>query len=353
MTKRAMLELSREAEAPLPTQRFANVGDVCENEDGSSMLEITIKFSTNITSTNHDSRTMFWRAELELNTPSDNVLRQCDSPAFGYHPREPKIGDSARVDLVLCDGRPGDLLILHGERLGSVHQELRCRISRAGKHHTLSREVVQSSTTSSCFTARLPLDLLSGPATLCMTIDEAVVSNQQPLTILPRRSNPALPLHALPVCRQAFTPTQDCDVEVEEELLETGGPICNKSHRSQNRHARRKAVSPTHSEDHLRPRAPRAPSADISLIQAPSQWHLPGFHYTPQSGIPLSRQSSEEMCQRLTSWFAENQGAVTSTTCAQSFPMSRSGSSELCRNMSLSLGRANSEDWLLAAGSVF
>merc|ERR1712159_706477 len=238
---------------------------------------VTTKFSTNITSTNHGSRTMFWRAEFELCAAgSAPITCLSDSPAFSYHPREPKIGESAKISLVLCDGRPGDLLILHGERLGSVHKDLQCRLlvhSEQGEDRSfvLQREVLQSAQ-SACFTTRIPADVSAGDARVCMVINESVVSNEESLKILHSRAKPALPLHALPT-------------NTPQNVAEIAGPMTHKSQQRQNRQSRRD--SPYMLKDSARNELPlpKAPRQEISLFLPASQWQLPTPNCTSGLGF--------------------------------------------------------------------
>lgn len=340
ITSSSRIEMSSATSSTLPTQQFSSVGEVQPKENGLCSLMIATKFSTNITSTNHGSRTMFWRAEFELSASGNApIVGQSDSPAFAYHPREPKIGESARINLVLCDGRPGDLLILHGERLGSVHKDLQCRLSvhsEQGEEHVvvLQRAVLQS-TQSLCFTTRIPADIPAGAASVCMIINDAVVSNEQPLKILHSQAKPALPLHALPTNSQPTT------------AAETSGPVSNKTQLQQSRQSRRdRPYMLKHSVRKEQSSLPTAPRQEISLILAPpaSQWQCPtnctglGFDYSPQSRLPLSRQSSEGLSLLLSS-----------------IPMSRSNSQDFtsgCRASDvLSLSRTISEE-LMAFGVV-
>eukprot|EP00656_Telonema_subtile_P057902 TRINITY_DN963_c0_g1_i4.p1 TRINITY_DN963_c0_g1~~TRINITY_DN963_c0_g1_i4.p1 ORF type:complete len:473 (+),score=54.65 TRINITY_DN963_c0_g1_i4:141-1559(+) len=362
--KRARIELG--AESSMSTQEFASAGELSQNKDGTCSLSIGIKFSTNITSTNHSGRTMFWRGELVLASPAGCVATQADSHAFEYHPREPKSGDAPRLDLVLCDGRPGELIILHGERLGSVYKELRCKIEAPGQPPLiLEREILQGSQPSSCFTARLPADVAACATKVSVVVNAQLVSNQLTLNILRPQDAPALPTQPISSKNVACNFSRNTTIAQPTPSLKLDGPLLplsggplTKSRRQQQRQGRRDAPYPE-----------QPTKQDVSLICAPSSaklwdlsantptWNTPtgaGFDYTsPMARPPLSRQSSDELCQRLSSWLNDHH------TPTGFPPLSRSNSKELgdCRlEMSdsfLPLSRLNSEDLLLAAGSVF
>eukprot|EP00658_Telonema_sp_P-2_P035197 TRINITY_DN2563_c0_g1_i1.p1 TRINITY_DN2563_c0_g1~~TRINITY_DN2563_c0_g1_i1.p1 ORF type:complete len:489 (-),score=60.54 TRINITY_DN2563_c0_g1_i1:993-2459(-) len=381
ITKHGRIELGSQAE--LTTMRFVNVGEPCANysgEPGSFSLSIGIKFSTNITSTYHGGRTMFWRAELQVSCPSGTFSTQGDSPAFEYHPREPKGGDAPKLDLVLSDGRPGDLLILNGDRLGSVYKDLQCKISLPSQTFTLQREILDSKPTS-CFIARLPSDLPPCSDAKVSVVVNQSTSNELKFVILSRDDAPALPTVALPSVLHSPPPSLETSplqaLGLDNPL--SGGPVTSRSSRQEERRGRR--VGP-YSENPSRPA-----KQDISLILAPSasQWRLPPsspaknvapdfpknfaeFPWPTANRPSLSRQSSEELSLRLASFIN-----------TPSAPLSRSNSNELgwkgltkddtCRmdlgdfrlplsRCSLPLSRCSSEDFLLAddfllaAGSV-
>lgn len=197
MTEHARLVMS--SSSALTPHLFAEVGEVRESDSGLFEVSITTKFSTNITSPSHGNRTMFWRAEVMVALGDEVLSTQCDSPAFEYHPRPPKIGDAPRIHTVISDGRPGDLIILYGDRLGVVHKNLECHLSYPDlQDFVLKRETLSgSSPTTSCFTTRIPAS--AAPANAHIFIRDSVdgvVSNELPLQILRRHDQPVVPLAA-------------------------------------------------------------------------------------------------------------------------------------------------------------
>lgn len=315
---------------------------------------------------------MFWRGELVISGAFGCISTQADSPAFEYHPREPKSGDAPRLDLVLCDGRPGDMIVLHGERLGSVYKELRCKIVMPGQPPLILDREVQNAKPSSCFIARLPRNVQAcGDAKISVLVNAQLVSNEMPLRVLRPEDGPALPTQ--PIQARAAIPSLEnspyrmLDAPSEAPQPLAAGPMT--TNRRQRRQARKDAPYPK-TEPKSKPKN-KPVQQDITLFApTPSQWHLPpspagwntagtGFDYSsPLARPPLSRQSSEEMCQRLSSWLNDNASNLTNLN---PLSLSRSNSKDLlgdCRtelsdSLLLPLSRFNSEEFVLAAGSVF
>lgn len=183
----------------LTAQRFAKVGEVSSVESGLYQLPITVKFSTNITSLTHGGRTMFWRAEVVVADGDQLISTVADSVVFEYHPREPKIGDQPRLKAAVSDGRAGDLVVLFGDRLGAVHSSLQCHISypdSPGRPEVvLERELAPtSSAITTCFTTRLPANIIPGPAMVHVRDQvDGIVSNKIPFEI---KLTPAVPMEA-------------------------------------------------------------------------------------------------------------------------------------------------------------
>jgi len=195
-------ELVISALSELTPVRFAEVGEVVESGKSGFGLSITVKFSTNITTPAHGGRTMFWRAEIEMIQDGRTISTKTDSCSFEYHPREPKIGDAPRIQTLVSDGRPGDLMVLYGDRLGSVHKSLQIIVSFPGEQRDeliLNRESLDtSSATSKCFTARLPFYAGPGSAMVyAKDTADGVISNKVPLQIRLVNDAPGMPVTSL------------------------------------------------------------------------------------------------------------------------------------------------------------
>merc|ERR1719271_539765 len=97
---------------------------------------------------------------------------QCCSPAFAYLPRNPeKSGHEFRLDDVVTEGHPGDLLMCGGSGLGCKQRPGLVAVLRGpkGTEVTLSR---QSTTTKATFVSRLPSDLRPGSYTVQLVNEE-------------------------------------------------------------------------------------------------------------------------------------------------------------------------------------
>lgn len=180
---------------------FLGVGQIQAGDDASFALPVRARFSTNITRTGHDNRAMFWRAQISFTTPCGEVVgARADSPGFVYLTRTPKgpgpVVEHPFVQAVICDARPGDLLVLQGDRL--AHPKLVCHIQTGlGDPIELRRE---PATGWSTFTARLPVDIAAGPAIVqVLTNDGHVSSNRVQFSIRGRYDVPALPCTPLPL----------------------------------------------------------------------------------------------------------------------------------------------------------
>eukprot|EP00656_Telonema_subtile_P001681 TRINITY_DN10731_c0_g1_i1.p1 TRINITY_DN10731_c0_g1~~TRINITY_DN10731_c0_g1_i1.p1 ORF type:complete len:506 (+),score=93.85 TRINITY_DN10731_c0_g1_i1:35-1552(+) len=183
----------------LDSEKFASTGQVYREADG-FCLAVSIRLSTNITRTAHGDRRMFWRAQLQITQGGQTVDTQIDSPGFVYLAREPKeVPNMPKIETLICDGRPNDLLILHGVNLGSTNQALVCRVDfppeKGIPSLVLDREASHS---SSCFTTRLPPDIPPGAAAVCVFVRNSpdVQSGTSPLRVLAPTDPPALPLEA-------------------------------------------------------------------------------------------------------------------------------------------------------------
>merc|ERR1711998_432374 len=91
-----------------------------DHEDG--LIEIGLKFATNVTTRAHNKRRFLWRVDLCLFGEDGKKLAHhyTTSPPFAYLPRNPeKSAQDFRLDDVVCDGCPGDLVMCGGAGLGS------------------------------------------------------------------------------------------------------------------------------------------------------------------------------------------------------------------------------------------
>jgi len=130
-------------------------------EDG--VVEIGLKFATNVTTRAHNKRRFMWRVDLKIFSRDGKVLAEhtTTSPPFAYLPRNPeKSAMDFRLDDVISEGSPGDLVMCGGAGLGSKERpQLIARLrSNKGKEYTLER----SQNTKSTFVTRLPIDILPG-----------------------------------------------------------------------------------------------------------------------------------------------------------------------------------------------
>merc|ERR1711907_328501 len=138
MTEHARLVMS--SSGALTPHLFAEVGEIRESDPGLFEVSITTKFSTNITSPSHGNRTMFWRAEVMVALGDEVLSTQCDSPAFEYPPRPPKIGDAPRLHTVITDGRPGDHhLVWRSTRCGAQEPRVPSLISGPARFRAQAR----------------------------------------------------------------------------------------------------------------------------------------------------------------------------------------------------------------------
>jgi len=143
-----------------------------DHEDSS--VEIGLKFATNVTTRAHDKRRFMWKVEFCLYGEDGKKLAEhaTSSPAFAYLPRNPeKSIQDFRLDDVICDNRPGDLVMCGGAGLGSKERpQLIARLcDRKGVEFTLERE----RKTKSTFVTRLPADLLTGTYTLQLVNEDS------------------------------------------------------------------------------------------------------------------------------------------------------------------------------------
>lgn len=340
MTQHAKLVICSSSE--LTPQQFAEVGDVrqCEAEPVLFMLSITCRFSTNITSPAHGGRTMFWRAEAAIVHDDKLVSIHSDSPSFEYHPRAPKIGDAPRIHTVISDGRPSELIILYGDRLGAVNKHLQCHVSFPEEQRpelVLSRvDLDGSSLTTGVFTTRLPATVTAGSAMVYVRDSvDGVVSNKVPLKVLSRYDQPGVSLTALPAKGLTKRCPQLCD-KPDQPSGASGGPFRNTNKR-QDRADRpydensSPPISPDSEYD-----APKMPPATPNPYE--TAYSQQDVCQTFDSQI-LCRTASEDWLTAL----------VDGTASSPSMMEMDSQELKDCRT---DFTRSLSEEWVLAAGGV-
>lgn len=214
---------------------------------------------------------------------------ESDSPGFVYLTRDPKKGvaavDPPVIDSVICDNRPGDLLVLYGDRL--AHAGLLCEIDQQGTKLILHREPTTGF--SKCFTARLPFNICAGPAALrVLTSEGRVVSNQVELSILSPTDLPALPCTPLPLALE-----QPSSSRPSEELMTV--EEMNRGKMKVSRQAKREARRPQPYPPTVR-KEKEAVDGDLldKLVARSTPEEMTMF-----SHVTLSRQGSEDLCRVL------------------------------------------------------
>jgi len=150
--------------------------------DEPTIVECSLKFSTNITSRAHSKRLFFWRATLMiggLGPPyRDGTLRlKARTPSFEYRPRPPP-AEAPTLREVLTDGKPGDMVVCIGDRIGDSHLDVRLEM----QHALLDQHIVLPRTLKSknAYVSRLPgvgsgIDL--GPCLLRLANDDATTED--------------------------------------------------------------------------------------------------------------------------------------------------------------------------------
>jgi len=136
-----------------------------EAEDAA--VEIGLKFATNVTTRAHNKRRFMWKVDLRLYSIDGSELAHhtTSSPAFAYLPRNPeKSAQDFRLDDVVSDGHPGDLLMCGGSGLGCKERPQLVATLRGpkGVEYSLSRQSITKST----FVTRLPSGLPAGSYTV-------------------------------------------------------------------------------------------------------------------------------------------------------------------------------------------
>lgn len=138
-----------------------------------TVVEIGLKFATNVTTRAHNKRNFMWRVDLRMYDLNGSELahHQTISPPFAYLPRNPeKSTQDFRLDDVVCDGHPGELLMCGGSGLGCKERPQLVALLRGpkGAEFTLSRQSVTKST----FVSRLPAEAPPGAYTVQLVNEE-------------------------------------------------------------------------------------------------------------------------------------------------------------------------------------
>jgi len=178
--------------------RFGSTSNVI-GDSNQSALRVMIRFATNVTSKGHQNRLFFWRAEVRVTHGEAVNSMSCTSHPFNYKVKfdalsnQPAAAAIVAVEQkavaptlceVVCDGRPGDLLIITGKHLSSG---LKCKITfDSGQQILLERSGCGS---SNCFTTRLPSHMPAQPARICV-LGNGVASNEL-------ACGPAVPAHPM------------------------------------------------------------------------------------------------------------------------------------------------------------
>lgn len=142
-------------------------------EQESDVMELGLKFATNVTTRAHDKRRFKWRVELTLF--DDGGLERSrvvtHTPPFQYLPRNPeKSAQDFRLDEVVSDGRPGDLVMCGGSGLGCKERPGLVARLRGPKGATVTLPRLGAG--KSTFTTRLPADLAPGAYYVRLVVEE-------------------------------------------------------------------------------------------------------------------------------------------------------------------------------------
>jgi len=159
-----------------------------ETEEDDCLLEIGLKFATNVTSTAHmrahNKRRFMWKVDLAL-FHEDGTIMLCQttkSPPFAYLPRNPERSSlEFRLDEVVCEGRPMDIMMCAGSGLGVRERpEMVARLrARDGVEYTLGRD----RPTKSTFVARLPMEIKAGCYHVQLINDDEVTEEEELLVL--------------------------------------------------------------------------------------------------------------------------------------------------------------------------
>jgi len=128
-----------------------------------NMLELGLKFATNVTTRAHDKRRFIWQVDLSLYGADGQRIHfsTTRTAPFAYLPRNPeKSTVDFRLDDVISDGQPGDLLVCGGSGVGFVDRPnlVACVQGSGGFEMRLPRQ----GTAKSTFVTRWPADMPAG-----------------------------------------------------------------------------------------------------------------------------------------------------------------------------------------------
>merc|ERR1712216_48831 len=117
---------------PFCTHEFFDARKRGPEAEDTSTACLGFKFATNVTSRQHGNRQFYWHVDMQLQgLPCGDVQLQAESHRFVYIPRPPPVEGPQRqlkLDDLVTDHRPGDLLVISGDQLGampSVFAEMR------------------------------------------------------------------------------------------------------------------------------------------------------------------------------------------------------------------------------------
>ena len=127
--------------------------------DDPTVVEASVKFSTNITSRAHSKRLFFWRASLTvLNIPGhqEPTILTARTPEFEYRPRPPQ-EDRPTLREVLTDGKPGDMIVCNGDRIADGYPDVKLVIWHSSEP-TKKAIMPRTRQSKTCYVAHLPLE---------------------------------------------------------------------------------------------------------------------------------------------------------------------------------------------------
>jgi len=191
-----------------------------EPNDLEGSITFSFKFSTNVTSRQHgEGREFCWNAELELQNWLPETL-SARSDSFILLPRPPAKPPSRvlKLDEVVTDQCPGDLIVCIGELLSDTH--VHAELGQAEQH--LAR-LDQLKPSNSVYICRLPVHLAPGTywIRMCSSATDWAPSKKIDIQVLPSEeaegassATEALP-RAVSVIKASDDP-RDSDQELED-----------------------------------------------------------------------------------------------------------------------------------------
>jgi hypothetical protein len=287
--------------------RFASVRDVAHLDGPNCVLHFQVRYATNVTSKGHQNRRFFWRASVEV-TQGEAVTRiSSDSHPFFYKVKFDALSNQLAAAIkqpaaepvlseALCDGRPGDLLIITGNHLAA--NGLTCRMTfDSGKQITLPR-IGSRSGSSNSFTTRLPSDMVLRPARICV-LGDGVASNELAL-------GPSVPL--LPLLHQQTTIAVRLMAPAPAALpLESGSKALAQQKRQQARSQRKAKPYAARPTEQQPTNSTSLCSQGAGMLSRNCSWDAEMWNFalslgdgtdtlSPRSAVlPFSRTASEEL----------------------------------------------------------